>query len=139
MLKLSTKGRYGLRAMIELAGSYENEPMLMAKIAERQGFSRKYLHALLTSLKSAGLVQSIRGSRGGYMLAKSANEIRISEVVEALEGPLSIVDCLREEQVCSRTDECLARGMWKELNTVMAGVLTNTTLADLVNQNKEKK
>ncbi len=139
MLKLSTKGRYGLRAMIELAGSYENEPMLMGKIAERQGFSRKYLHALLTSLKNAGLVQSIRGSRGGYMLAKSANKIRISEVVEALEGPLSIVDCLQEEDVCSRTDECLARGMWKELNTVMTGVLTNTTLADLANQKKEKK
>jgi Rrf2 family cysteine metabolism transcriptional repressor len=139
MLKLSTKGRYGLRAMIDLAGSFEKEPVMMGKIPERQGFSRKYLHALLTSLKDAGLVQSMRGSRGGYMLAKSANEIRISDVVEALEGPLSIVDCLHEEEFCSRTDECLARGMWKELNTAMAGVLTNTTLADLANQNKKKK
>jgi Rrf2 family cysteine metabolism transcriptional repressor len=139
MLKLSTKGRYGLRAMIELAGSFENEPMLMGKIAERQGFSRKYLHALLTSLKDAGLVQSVRGSRGGYMLAKSATDIRISDVVEALEGPLAIVDCLNNEESCERSDDCLARGMWKELNTAMAGVLTNMTLADLTNQNKEKK
>jgi Rrf2 family protein len=139
MFKLSTKGRYGLRAMIELAGSPENEPVLMGKIAERQGFSRKYLHALLTSLKEAGLVQSIRGSRGGYLLARSADEIRISDVVEALEGPLAIVDCLNRDDICSRTDDCLARGMWKELNTVMAGVLTNTTLADLTNKKKEKE
>jgi Rrf2 family cysteine metabolism transcriptional repressor len=139
MFKVSTKGRYGLRAMIELAASPENEPMLMGKIAQRQGFSRKYLHALLTSLKEAGLVQSVRGSRGGYMLAKSADDIRISDVVEALEGPLAIVDCLNHEDTCSRTDECLARGIWKELNTAMAGVLTNMTLADLTNNNKEKK
>ena len=139
MLKLTTKGRYGLRAMIELAGSGDEGPMLMGDIAERQGFSRKYLHALLTSLKEAGLVRSVRGSRGGYLLAKSADEIRISDVFEALEGPLAIVDCLGNSEHCERTDECLARGMWSELNDVMAGYLETTTLADLTEKNTQKK
>ena len=139
MLKLSTRGRYGLRAMIELAGTPYGSPLLMSEIAERQAFSRKYLHVILTALKDAGLVRSVRGARGGYMLAKPADDISISEIFEALEGPLAIVDCLEQSELCDRSDSCLARGMWKELNNVMAGFLTNTTLADLVDNNKEKK
>ena len=139
MLKLTTKGRYGLRAMIELAGSGDDGPMLMGEIAARQGLSRKYLHALLTSLKEAGLVRSVRGSRGGYLLAKPAAEIRISDVFEALEGPLAIVDCLNGDAHCERTDECLARGMWSELNDVMVGYLKTTTLAGLTDKNTQEK
>jgi Rrf2 family cysteine metabolism transcriptional repressor len=131
MLKLSTKGRYGLRAMIDLAGLYNKGPVLMADIAERQGFSRKYLHALLTSLKGAGLVESVRGARGGYLLAKPPEDIRINEVFEALEGPVSIVDCLSDGGECDRLPECLSRGMWQEINNSIASVLKSKTLADL--------
>ena len=139
MLKLTTKGRYGLRAMIELAGSGDDRPMLMGDIARRQGFSRKYLHVLLTSLKEAGLVRSVRGSRGGYLLAKSADEIRISDVFDALEGPLAIVDCLGEDEVCKRTNDCLARGMWEELNSIMGEYLKTRTLADLAQKKQERE
>ncbi|MCP4676690.1 MAG: Rrf2 family transcriptional regulator [Deltaproteobacteria bacterium] len=131
MLKLSTKGRYGLRAMIDLAHAHGESPVLMGDIAKRQGFSRKYLHALLTSLKDAGLVQARRGAKGGYLLAKEPFEIQVSEIFEALEGKMSIVDCLTETDTCERVDECETRDMWNALNNALIGVLKGTTLADL--------
>ena len=96
MLKLSTKGRYGLRAMINLAQAPPGEPVLMGDIAQRQGFSRKYLHALLVTLKHAGLVRSVRGAQGGYVLARSPASIRAREVFEALEGKLALNHCLEQ-------------------------------------------
>ena len=102
MLKLSTKGRYGLRAMIELAQANGDEPMLMGEIAKRQDFSRKYLHTLLTSLKGAGLVKSVRGAKGGYLLNKPAEEIQVAQIFHALEGSSAVVNCLDDEESCRR-------------------------------------
>lgn len=132
MLKLSTKGRYGVRAMFELALSYGQGPILMGKIAEEQGLSRKYLHALLTSLKKSGLVTSVRGARGGYMLAKPPREIVLSEIVESLEGPLSIVHCVRDRERCPRADDCSVQPLWEVLNTALEQTLNRFTLADLI-------
>ena len=137
MLKLSTKGRYGLRAMIDLAEYYNEGPVLMSAIAERQDVSRKYLHALLTSLKEAGFVKSRRGAKGGYLLAKKPSSIRVSDVFEALEGTLVIIDCLDEADTCSRSSHCVARDMWKDVNTAMVDVLKGVTLADLAKKSKK--
>ena len=141
MLKLSTKGRYGLRAMIDLAISYgENHPpIMMSDIAARQELSRKYLHALLTPLKNAGLVKSARGAKGGYYLAKPPTEITIGEILTALEGELNIVDCISDESDCSRMSDCLARGVWKDLNDTIAQLLANVTLHNLVCDEKLPK
>ena len=132
MLKLSTKGRYGLRAMVELSHAYGKGAVFMADIAERQGLTRKYLHALLTSLKKANLVESVRGARGGYLLARPPHLIRVSEVVEALEGSLAVVGCLETDNVCARYEGCSTRAVWKNVNDAIASVLSGTTLADLI-------
>ena len=136
-MRLSTKGCYGLRAMIELALKFGEGPILMRAIAERQGISRKYLHALLTSLRSAGLVRSVRGSGGGYVLARAPSQIKISEVVQVLEGSLSFADCVQDQTVCGRSDGCVGRDLWQEMSMVVEKLLGSITLADLVTRQNE--
>jgi Rrf2 family protein len=131
MLKLSTKTRYGLRAMIELAMTPPGEPLEMSTIAQRQKLSRKYLHALLSTLKDAGLTESVRGAKGGYRLSRPASEIRISEIYEILEGRLSVVDCVAEPECCTQLPSCRTAPLWQRLNTALVEVLYSTTLADL--------
>ena len=132
MLKLSTKGRYGLRAMIELANTYGEGALMMSAIADRQEISRKYLHALLTSLKDAGLVRAVRGARGGFLLSRDPREIKVSDVFEALEGRLSVVDCVTDQTLCSRVERCETWSLWKRLNDGMLEVLDSVTLDQLV-------
>jgi Rrf2 family transcriptional regulator, cysteine metabolism repressor len=134
MLRLSTKGRYGLRAMIDLAAAYEDShpPIMMSDIAARQELSRKYLHALLTPLKHAGLVKSARGAKGGYFLAKPPGDITIGAILSALEGDLCIVDCIANDNDCHRVSSCAARGVWKNLNDAIVQLLGSVTLQNLV-------
>lgn len=132
MIKLSTRGRYGLRAMIELASAAGNDtPLMMSEISSSQGVSRKYLHALLAELREASLVVSRRGVRGGYLLARPAEEIRISEIIFALEGDLCLVACVEDAEICKRSTDCAARGLWVRVSAAVDGVLDGTTLADL--------
>jgi len=131
-MKMSTRGRYGLRAMLELARCFGGEPVLMGTLAEREGLSRKYLHALLTGLKSAGLVHGVRGAGGGFVLTRDPAEITLAEILRALEGSLCLVDCVDDEEVCDRTDGCTARGVWQELSAAIENVVENTTLGDLI-------
>jgi len=132
VLKLSTRGRYGLRAMVRLARGHGEGPVLMSAISKREEVSRKYLHTLLTALREAGLVTSARGARGGYSLARPPGEIRVSEVLEALEGEVVLVDCLSEEGCCALEERCSVRGVWKRMNDAVVAVLDDVTLADLV-------
>jgi Rrf2 family protein len=131
-MQISTRGRYGLRAMFELAEEYGRAPVLMSTVAERQGLSRKYLHALLTALKNAGLVRSVRGAGGGFTLSRPPAEIRLSEVLRVLEGPLAFVECVVDERACDRANRCPARQVWRRLADALDGVLENVTLEDLV-------
>jgi Rrf2 family protein len=131
MLKLSTRGRYGLRAMLDLADGFGTRPIPMGDIARRQGLSRKYLHALLAGLKDAGLVRAVRGAHGGYELSRAPEEIQVGDVVRAMEGDLAIVHCLGREDTCPRIPDCAARKLWFELNHAMASVLDRFTLADI--------
>ena len=135
-MRISTKGRYGLRAMFELARGFGGGPLLMSTIAERQGLSRKHLHALLTSLKVAGLVRSVRGPGGGFLLTKVPGEIRLSEVLRALEGPLTLVHCVSDRQACDRANRCVARKVWENLSGALEEVLNGVTLEDLVGEDE---
>jgi len=136
-MKMSTRGRYGLRAMLELARCFGDEPLMMGTLAEREGLSRKYLHALLTGLKSAGLVRSVRGAGGGFVLARDPSEIKLNEVLSALEGSLCLVDCVADKERCDRAEQCTARPLWQELSGAIENVLDNVTLEDLVAQKIE--
>jgi len=138
-MQVSTRGRYGLRAMFELARGFGQAPVLMSTVAERQGLSRKYLHTLLTALKSAGLVRSVRGAGGGFVLARPPAEIKLSEVLRALEGPLSLVDCVADKRACDRSNHCPARRVWQELAGAVENVLDNVTIADLVSPQHRKR
>lgn len=137
-MRLSTRGCYGLRAMLELALNYGGKPVLMRQIADNQGISRKYLHALLTSLKAAGLVRSVRGSGGGYMLAKAPARIKVDQIVKVLEGSLSLTDCVEDASTCERSDSCVTIELWRQVSDSMVSLLSAVTLEDLVARQAEK-
>lgn len=138
-MKLSTKVRYGTRAMLDLACYYGNGPVLLKDISRRQGISLKYLDHILSSLKSAGLVKTLRGAKGGYVLNHSPSKITVKQIVEALEGSLALVECLHNKTFCRKVNSCVTRDIWNDLNKAMEAVLKTTTLEDLVMRDKEKK
>lgn len=138
-MKLSTKGRYGTRALLELAAHYGEGPILLRDIAQRQQISARYLEHLITPLKAGGIVRSARGAGGGVSLAKPPEEIRLSEVMQLLEGPTALVECVNNPEVCNRSDYCVTRDIWNELKDVMNGVLESTTLQDLVERRRKKE
>lgn len=135
-MKISTKGRYGLRVMLELALRHGSGPVMMTTIAECQDISRKYIHSLLTSLKSAGLVRAVRGAGGGYMLSREPNKILLSDVVRALEGEFFPVDCVGDLSICERAEFCVTREIWRDLGEAVEGVLKKTNLEQLVSRHK---
>ena len=133
-MKLSTRSRYGFRAILELAIEHGKKPMQIKVIAERQDISNKYLEQLMTILKSSGLIRSIRGPKGGYLLAKPPSEIKLSAVFTALEGPLITVDCLEHPEYCARCTDCVTRQVWSQIQDAMMGVLESMTLQDLADR-----
>ncbi len=137
-MKISTRGCYGLTAMIELARNYGGGPLLMRAISEKYNLSRKYLHALLTSLKSAGLVRSVRGSGGGYSLTRAPADITVCEVIRALEGTIAPAECVEDEAICSRSAECAAHDLWAEVHKMVEQMLLNVSLADLLTRQLDK-
>jgi Rrf2 family protein len=139
MIRLSTKGRYGTRAMLELALSEGNGPVLLREIAQRQGISLKYLEQITPSLKSAGLVNSSRGASGGYFLAKLPERINVKEIVEALEGPLKLVECVGDPGLCRDAGQCDTRDLWDEVSVNISKLLQSRTLADLAQKHKDKQ
>jgi Rrf2 family protein len=131
-VKISTKARYGLRAMLELALRYGQGPVMMQTIASNQGVSRKYLDTIFTSLKNAGLVHSRRGIGGGHVLTRDPEKVRLGEILRAIEGPISLVDCVSDPAFCSRSHRCVTRDVWTEVSSAIEHVLDNITLAELV-------
>ncbi len=139
-MKLSTRTRYAVRAIIELAQNNSNRPLQLKIIAQKQDISVKYLEQLMAVLRSAGIVRSIRGSKGGYVLAKAPNEIKLNEVMDRLEGTVSTVECVENEDYCSRSADCAARYLWTQVEQAIEHVLQSITLQDLVDKaNEEKK
>ncbi|MCK4752528.1 MAG: Rrf2 family transcriptional regulator [Planctomycetes bacterium] len=138
-MKLSTRTRYGIRAILELAENSGTTPLQIKVIAKRQDISVKYLEQLMAMLKSAGLVKSVRGSKGGYLLAKTPNQIKLSDCFKALEGPVITAECLEDESYCQRTADCVARQLWAEVQNAIMSVLDSMTLQDLVDRAKSGK
>ncbi len=137
-MKLSTKGRYGLRAMVDLALNCEEEAVSISSIGERQAISESYLEQLIAKLKKAGLVNSIRGSQGGYILAKSAKDISVGDILRALEGDLHPVDCseITGESPCSGSDICVTKYVWKRISDSINSAVDEILLSELVEESK---
>ena len=135
-MRLSTLGRYALRAMVDLARQDSQAPTLRKEIAERQEISSNYLAQLFLKLRRAGLVRSVLGPGGGYVLAKSPTEISAGDVLRAVEEPLAPVYCVDDqlEATCHRADGCPTRVLWTKLGEQIAQTLDSTTLADLCEQ-----
>lgn len=137
-LKISTKGRYGLRALIDLAQYSEIEPVSISSIAARQGISERYLEQLMTLLKKAGLIKSIRGAGGGYVLAKELSEISVGDVLRALEGSLEPVECagLNQEDSCEAAGCCVTKYVWQRINESINRTVNEISLKQLVEESK---
>jgi len=138
-MKISTKGRYGIRALLDVALHQGGSPVQLKAIAQRQQISLHYLEHIIAPLIAAGMLRSTRGARGGVSLGRSPQEIRLSEVVQVLEGSIAPAECVDDPNVCSRADLCVTRDIWAEMKGAMAGVLESTTLRDLVERQREKQ
>ena len=138
-MKLSTRTRYGVRAMLQLAENYGKEPLQLRIIARDQEVSVKYLEQLMTVLKAAGFVTAVRGFNGGYVLAKSPGQIRISDCFDCLEGPVITAECVDNANSCSRSTDCVARLLWAEVQNAVRTVLESTTLQDLIDKTKKPR
>ena len=138
-MRLSTKGRYATRAMLDLAIHSGEGPVLIRDISKRQTISRQYLEQLFIPLRAAGLVRATRGARGGFTLAKLPSQIKLSEIIQVMEGPSSPVECVDDTRICSRSDLCVTREIWAKMKEAIDKVLEFTTLQDLVERQKENE
>lgn len=134
MLRLSTRGQYGVRAMFEIAKGYPATPTSIREISERQEVSVAYLEQILNTLRHAGLILSVRGPGGGYLLSRGPALISVGAVLRALEGPVAVASCLDPMEGCSRVDGCVTHLMWRSLGEKIESFLSTITLEDLLNE-----
>ena len=137
-MKLSTRSRYGARALIDISINSNGRPVLLRDVARRQEISTMYLEHLITPLISAGIIRSTRGAKGGVWLAREPSEVRLTDVVRLLEGSLAPVECVDDPKFCHRYESCVTREVWAELKRAMTDVLDGITLDDLVARQKKK-
>ncbi|PKM80311.1 MAG: AsnC family transcriptional regulator [Firmicutes bacterium HGW-Firmicutes-13] len=140
-MKLTAKGEYGVRAMVVLALNYRAGPMPIKEIANKEGISPQYLEQIFLELRRAELINSVRGARGGYTLARDPSQINIGDIVRVLEGPIAPVNCViegSEEVCCKRTEDCLSRGVWEKLRDRITEVLDDISLEDMISTRKIK-
>jgi Rrf2 family protein len=136
-MKVSTKGDYGIRALIELSHHFgEARPTQSSEIAARQKIPESYLEQLLTTLRRAGFIRSVRGPQGGHALIRDPQDLRVSEVIEALEGSIMPIDCLDESSQCTKAGGCAQRDMWAAVRDAILDVLENTTIAELAERDR---
>ena len=138
-MKISTRARYGTRAMLDLAMNYGQGPVMVKDIAARQQVSPRYLEQLLFAVKLAGLVKSVRGIRGGFMLARPPSKIKLLQVVEALDGSIAPVSCVDQPEQYIRSPYCAAHDVWSEVKKAAEVVLDSLTLEDLAIKQKHKE
>jgi len=137
-MRLSTRGRYGLRTLLDLALHQDEGLVLLKDIARRQEFSLPYLEHLIAPLIAAGLVGSTRGARGGVSLLKPPDEVKLGQVVQLLEGSIAPVDCVNNPALCHRSTFCVTRDIWVEMKEAISHVLDSMTLQDLVERQERK-
>ena len=137
-MKISTKGRYALRLMLDLAVQSGDSAVPLRDVAERQEISDKYLEQIVTQLARGGLVRSVRGAGGGYLLTRTPEEYTVGEILRQLEGNLAPVSCVSGGTCCGRADRCVTLEVWQQIQDAVDGVVDNITLADLVKRYHEK-
>jgi len=138
-MKLSTRGRYGTRAILDLALHHAEEPVALKDVAERQQISLPYLEHLVKPLIDGGIIRSVKGPKGGILLAKEPADIRLSDIIQALEGSVSPVECVDNPKLCGRSGQCVTRDVWEEMQKAMNGVLESITLHNLRERQNNKK
>ena len=138
-MRLSTKGRYAARAMLDLAIHSDEGLVLIKDISQREEISKRYLEQLFLPLKAAGLVRAIRGAHGGFTLAKPPSQIKLIEIVQIMEGSTAPVECVDDAGICLRSELCVTREVWAEMKKATDKVLESTTLQDLVERQKGEK
>ncbi|HBI27554.1 MAG TPA: Rrf2 family transcriptional regulator [Peptococcaceae bacterium] len=138
-MRLSTRGRYGLRAMLDIAIEQSDEPVTLASISERQGVSIGYLEQLMVPLKKEGLIRSVRGAQGGYLLSRVPENITVGDIIRTLEGPIAPVACVSEDypEECDRAEGCVTRLVWAKVRDSIAEVLDSLTLHDLIEETRK--
>ena len=135
-MKVSTKSRYGVAAMVDIAQQFGKGPVALRSVAQRQQVSEHYLEQLMSHLRNAGFVRSVRGAQGGYMLAKDPTTITVGDIVRAMEGPIAPVDCLlaekgRDNPYCDKTNACIRRNIWLKMGESITEALDSISLASL--------
>lgn len=135
-MKISTRGRYGTRMMLDLAAHHDQGPTPLREIAKRQDLSVKYLEQLIIPLKAAGYIRSVRGARGGYTLARKPDKISVGQIIKVLEGGLSLVDCVEDPKVCEREKNCPTRDIWLRMSERLMEELSSLTLRDILDGKK---
>ncbi|MBE5870722.1 MAG: Rrf2 family transcriptional regulator [Lachnospiraceae bacterium] len=139
-MKISTKGRYALRMMLDIAQHSEEKPVSVKEIAARQEVSDKYLEQIISLLNGAGYVRSIRGPQGGYLLRKKPEEYTVGMILRLTEGTLSPVPCVEEDAIpCDREAGCVTVKLWRKLNNAISDVVDHVTLADLLEWDENGK
>ena len=138
-MRLSTRSRYGVRLMLALGLYEKKEPVFLKDIAHSEGISEKYLSQIIIPLKARGLVTTFRGAHGGYLLGRPASEITLRDIIEPLEGDMSLVDCVNAPDICGKSTECVTRAVWNEMSSLLIGFMEKITLEDLVKKYKKKK
>ena len=131
-MKLSTRSRYGVRLLVDLARNGNQGPVQMGEISKRQDISVKYLEQLIRPLKQANMVNSVRGPKGGHLLAKKPEDITLGQIVRLFEGQSELVECISNPEKCSMSDDCQVRLAWGEATMVLYEKLDNTTIANLM-------
>lgn len=137
-MKLSTRGQYGLHAMLDLSLYGQASPQSIKSIAERQSIPEAYLEQLIGKLKKHGLVKSVRGAQGGYMLSEEPSRISVGQILRALEGDLAVVDCITEEGHCEKAVSCPARTVFQKVHDGINGIVDGITLKDMLDDQAKK-
>lgn len=131
-MKLSTRVRYGIRSLIDLAKNYSDHPVSIREIAERQKISFRYLENIFHDLKKTGILGSTRGKGGGFYLTCRLNQVTVLDLIDILDGEFCIVDCLGNDAICDNSKKCLTRNTWKKLNSEIRGSFARVTLEDVM-------
>ena len=139
IMKLSTRTRYATRAILELAEHFGQGPLQTRVIAKHQEISVKYLEQIMSALKSAGIIRSQRGAKGGYVLSRSPDKIKLNEIFDIFEGPTMMVECAVNEKYCDKAEDCVARQVWREIQKAIKSILESITLQDALDKAKKDK
>jgi Rrf2 family transcriptional regulator, cysteine metabolism repressor len=138
-MRLSTKGRYGLKAMFELALNESNGPVPLKHIAQKRNISEQYLEQIFASLRKAGLVKSIRGAQGGYLLGRTPDEITVGDIIVVLEGPVAPSECVLDSENCENSEECVTKIVWEKIKTSIEEVIDSITLQDMIDDHMKNQ